>query len=119
MIMGIQGVALKKSDIIAALHKSGGIITETATNLKCSSQSIYAWVDRDEDVKKALEEARAFRNRKYQDDDISLVKEAREAYHRLLKSDNAVIAMFIGKTKGGFEGDGMGNTTTINIIVEE
>lgn len=117
--MGIQGVALKKTDIIAAIHKSGGIITETATNLKCSCQCVYAWIDKDEDVKNALEEARKFRNRKYLDDDISLVKEAREAYHRLLKSNNPVIAMFIGKTKGGFEGDGMGSSTIINVGIKE
>lgn len=115
--MGIPGIALKKENIVKAIHEKKGILTHAAKMLNCHYSAIYKWMDKDEDVAKAVSEAREEKLRFYEDDDAALVDKSRETFHRLLDENNVSAAIFIAKTKGGFEGDGFGGKSiNVNVI---
>lgn len=101
--MGISGVPLSKSDIICALKAKKGIIRHAAEMMGCTNKSIYDWIAKDPDVERVLKESRKQREIEYEDQDLELVDEARQALLRTMRQDNVQSAMFVAKTKGKFE----------------
>lgn len=101
--MGIQGVPLDKSQIIQALHKNKGIIMHASKELACDPRAIYGWMERDEEVKKAVDDARANAEQERRDLNQILVAKAYKSAEKLLDRNDVTMTIFTMKTLGGLE----------------
>lgn len=116
--MAIQGVYICSKKIIEAVHLYGGVVKDAAKALGCHMMTIHTRARSEKAIREAIDEARAARSCIDIDDDIVLSSKARQSLHRLLDNDNVTAAIFVAKTKGGFEGDGFSNGSRITVKVD-
>lgn len=114
--MGIPGVKLKKQDIIDALVKNEGIITHAAKTLGCVPQTIYTWIESDEDIRLAVERERDKYEKSRQDHDVVLKKKAYTSMEHLLDTYDVSATIFTMKAKAGWQQDRMDVAITIRPI---
>lgn len=116
--MTVKGVFIPSSSMIEAIHLKAGVVAHAAKFLNCHVMTIHLRARNDPAVQKAIDQARADRDCVNEDDDIALSEKARKSLHRLLDNDNVTAAIFVAKTKGGFEGDGFSNGSKITVKVD-
>ncbi len=104
--MAVPRVPVSSEDMIRAIHIKRGIVKHAAAFIGCDDATIFTRARNDPKVHAAINEARAARAAPDLDDDIELSSKARKVFHTLLKENNVTAAIFVAKTKGGFEGDG-------------
>ena len=114
--MGISGVRLNKAHIIHALKQNKGVIAFAAEALKCERRTIYDWIDRDEDVKKALHEARETDIRETADRNLVLREKAYKAAAKLLDKNDCTMTIFTLKTQGGWKEAALEQNITLEHI---
>ena len=95
----VSGVECDKSKIIEAIHAKRGIIEHAAKHAGITPQTIYAWMKKDQDVAKAIEEARENNRLERIDKDENLVQEAYRAMDYLLRSNDVTATIFSMKCK--------------------
>ena len=115
--MAVQKVPVLSDDMIRAIHIKRGVVKHAAAYLGCDDATIFTRARHDPLVQDAIVEARAARAAPDLDDDVVLSSKARQVFHHLLGENNVTAAIFIAKTKGGFEGDGFnaGSKVTLRI----
>lgn len=101
--MGTQGVPMNKRDILDAIKEKGHVKAHIAKYLGCTRQTIYTWMNEDEDVKYALEEAkRRFESIRHDiHDDLQF--HAYQSALALLQQMDVPTTIFILKTLCGLE----------------
>jgi hypothetical protein len=98
--MGTCGVPIKKLQIVQAIYAKKGIIMHAAASLGCEPKTIYNWMDKDEDVKFAVDDARAISAKERADMDEELVDLAYESIKDLMNKRDNTATIFTLKSKG-------------------
>lgn len=102
--MALQGVLLNKTDILRVAVSNGGIITHMAECLDCVPNTIYDWMERDEEVKEAISHARKMRAKlrvyKREDKEEEILDECYEGLLELVKARHPGCIMFALERKG-------------------
>lgn len=114
--MGVSGVPLDKHEIIEALHKKGGIITQAAAMMGCNPSTFYLWIDKDEDVANALKEAREKRAQEKIDYNLILLEKAYKSAETNLNEFDVTTTIFILNTLGKFKEPAVSSGININLI---
>ncbi len=106
----VQGVPYKKSDILTALRAKKGIIGHAAEMLGCERNTIYDWMERDEEIAKCVEEerAKAEKNKRHLEEEIK--EDILKSYQELVREKETACVIFGMKTKHKWrENDGEGD----------
>jgi transposase-like protein len=101
--MGTSGVALDKSKIIEAIYQKRGVIEQAAKALGCNPCSIYNWMNKDEEIKQSVDEARELKTKERMSNNEELLDLAYLSTHHLLNRKDVTTTIFIMKTLGGLK----------------
>jgi hypothetical protein len=82
-------MALDKDQILKAVENSGGFVSLIADRVGCSLQSIYNWIEKDEDVAAAIKREK-----------VKQVDHAEGKLQSLIKKENPTAIIFYLKTQG-------------------
>lgn len=114
--MAISGVPLNKQELLQAIEKHQGIILHAAAELGCFAKTIYGWMERDEDVRKAINKARDLSLQDRIDRNEILKKKAYDSAEKLLDNEDVTQTIFTLKALCGW-GEGIKeHSITINKI---
>lgn len=116
--MGIPGVALKKPDILNAIRLKKGIIKHAAELLNCERETIYQWMNKDEDIANAVTTARDQAIKDRSDDDNEIVQAAYLSLLEQIKKGEATPTLFALKCKAGWAEKSLVDTS-INVKFEK
>lgn len=115
--MAIQKVPVTSEVMIKAIHDAHGVVKHASKLIGCDDATIFKRALKEPEVAKAIKNARAEREAYNIDDDQVLMSKTRRALHALVEGGNVTAAIFVAKTKCGFEGDGYecGQRVVLNI----
>ena len=116
--MAIPKVPVLSDDMIKAIHAKKGVVKHAAALIGCDDATIFKRALTHDGVSEAIREARAYREVFDLDDDIVLASKSRQTLHNLLDENNVTAAIFVAKTKAGFEGDGFNAGTKITLKID-
>lgn len=116
--MGIRGVPMDKNLMIAAIRDRRGILTQTAKLLNCDPQTLYEWMEKDEDVANAVKEARANNEKNRMNYDDEFIESAYESMRYHLQRKDIKATLFTLESKAGWKTNGNMNHQFITNIIE-
>ena len=105
--MGTPGVPLDKEKILKAIKAKKGIVSHAALEMGCSPVTIYAWVKDDEDVRNALDEARALAEEEKKTNIEMITRGMYPKLHEKIEAGDTTAIIYAMKTFGGHS-DGSG-----------
>lgn len=116
----VSGVECDKGKIIEAIHLKEGIIERAAKFIGINPKTIYAWIKKDEDVAKALEEAREYNRLRQIDEDEEIGLLAYTSMQDLLRQRDVTATIFSLKCKKKWSdkaGDAVQSTITKTEVI--
>ena len=116
--MAVQRAPVLSDHMIKAIHAKRGVVKHAAALIGCDDATIFTRAQHDPAVAEAIKDARAARAVWDTDDDLVLAGKSRKALHNLLEANNVTAAIFVAKTKAGFEGDGYDGGQKITLRID-
>ena len=120
--MAIAGIPILDQipleDILKTIHQKSGLINRIAEELKISNATFYTLMDKNQEVKTAVEEARRNHIRFLADEDEEHVKLAYASLKSHLQDKDITATIFTLKTKSGYNEKVISDATVTQIFVQ-